>query len=198
MGADPAVFENSYREASMYQFYSGKTAFSLNNAHYRRNQYSIDSSEYKVRHKRVGYITKYEEAGDFQYLDRVGDTVYTNYITNFKPLRKLRCFSQQKEVSIDGEPALLKVYNPYDSPIPLEDIKIKISYLNAYKQLKDLRGLDYSPLEKGTLNLKAKDTTFFTFRIKPPKFIDPVFIRFSISEYGLRPAINSESIKIKE
>ncbi len=194
----PPVFQNSYREASMYQFYSQKVAYSLNDAFYRRNQFSIDSSEFLVKNRRVGYVTKYAKSGIFQYIDRVGDTIYTNYIDNFRPLRKLSCFLEKKEVFLNGNQELLKVYNPYDTPIPLKDIIIKVSYLNAYKQIKELKGMDYAPMDKSTQFLKAKDTTFFTFRLKPAKFKDPAFIRFSISEYGLNPAINSESIKIEQ
>jgi len=194
----PPVFQNSYREASMYRFYSGKNAFSLNDAFYRRNQYSIDSSEFSVKYKKVGYTTKYAKSGVFQYLDRVGDTIYTNYITNFRPFRKLRCFVDQKEVSVGENKELLKIYNPYLKSIPLEDIAIKVSYLNAYKQIKELKNLDYVPFDTEAKFLKPRDTTYFKFSLKHPKFKDPAFIRFSISEYGLSPAINSESIKIKQ
>jgi len=38
----PVVFENSYRNAPMYEFYTGRKAISLNNISYRKNQYSID------------------------------------------------------------------------------------------------------------------------------------------------------------
>ena len=193
----PAVFENSYREASMYQFYSGKPAYALNNAYYRRNQYSIDSSEFKVKNRKVGYITKYAGSGDFQYLDRVGDTVYSNYINNFRPLRKLSCHVEKKEVAIGENKQLLKIYNPYLQPIPLDDIAINITYLNAYKQFNELLDLDYVPMDKETHFLKPLDTTYFKFSVRRPKKAS-AFVRFSISEYGLPSAINSESIKIKE
>jgi hypothetical protein len=37
----PVVFVNSYQRASQYWFYSGDTAFSLNNVYYRRNNYNF-------------------------------------------------------------------------------------------------------------------------------------------------------------
>jgi hypothetical protein len=37
----PVVFINSYQRASQYWFYSGDTAFSLNNVYYRRNNYNF-------------------------------------------------------------------------------------------------------------------------------------------------------------
>jgi hypothetical protein len=37
----PVVFVNSYQRASQYWFYTGDTAFSLNNVYYRRNNYNF-------------------------------------------------------------------------------------------------------------------------------------------------------------
>src|SRR5690606_31397518 len=58
-GEKPVIFENSYRLAPMYAFYSGKTSFSLNNTHYRKNQHSIDGSESKVQHSKILYVSQY-------------------------------------------------------------------------------------------------------------------------------------------
>src|SRR5690606_15937918 len=51
-GELPVVFENSYRLAPKYEFYSGVPAMSLNNFMYRKNQYSIDGSEERFRGKK--------------------------------------------------------------------------------------------------------------------------------------------------
>lgn len=37
----PVVFENSYRQASIYAFYTGKPAWTYTNTHYRPNQYDL-------------------------------------------------------------------------------------------------------------------------------------------------------------
>ena len=57
-GDVPIIFENSYRRAPMYEFYSGIPAISLNNYMYRKNQYSIDGSEERVRGKKVLYVSR--------------------------------------------------------------------------------------------------------------------------------------------
>ena len=56
-GGIPVVFENSYRRSSMYEFYSDVPAISLNNFMYRKNQYSIDGSEERVRGKKILYVS---------------------------------------------------------------------------------------------------------------------------------------------
>ncbi len=195
---DPVVFENSYRESSMYHFYSGKRSFSLNNIFYRRNQYSIDNSEALFRNKRVAYLSKYVKSGAFKYANPGGDTVFVNYKENFKPLRGLRCYTKNGEVNLKDTDQLLKIYNPYPMEVPLKDLAFKVSYLNEYRQIKELKELDHTPVQKTTNSLKAQDTTYLKFTLKPPDYKNPSFIRFSISEFGLPTGINSESITITE
>lgn len=198
LGDTPAVFENSYREASMYAFYSSQQSFSLNNAHYRRNQYSIDSSEAQVQHQKVGYLSKYVKSGDFEYLNPGGDKVFVNYIDNFESFRKLQCFIDNETIDLNEKEQLLKIYNPYEADIPFEKIDLQISYLNAYKQLKSLQPLSFKLVKNDEPYLKAKDTTMVQFTLPEPKMEHPSYLRFSIRENGLQPAINSHSIKIEE
>lgn len=40
-GSLPVLFENSYRRAAIYQFYSGKPGWTYTNTHYRPNQYDL-------------------------------------------------------------------------------------------------------------------------------------------------------------
>ena len=61
-GDVPVIFENSYRRAPMYEFYSGMPAISLNNYMYRKNQYSIDGSEERVRGKKFCMSQNTEKA----------------------------------------------------------------------------------------------------------------------------------------
>ncbi len=195
---DPVVFENSYRQSSMYHFYSGKRSFSLNNIFYRRNQYSIDGSEALFRNKRVAYLSRYVNSGAFKYVNPGGDTVYVNYKENFKPLRRLRCYTENGEVHLKDTNQLLKIYNPYPMEVALKDLAFKVSYLNEYRQIKELKNLEYIPVNTTTKSLKAQDTTYFKFTLKQPNYKNPSFLRFSISENGLPTGINSESIKITE
>ena len=51
-GDASVIFENSYRNASMFGFYSGQPSFTLNNIMFRKNQYSIDGSEENFQGKK--------------------------------------------------------------------------------------------------------------------------------------------------
>lgn len=56
-GDKPVVFIGSYQNPSQYIFYTGKTAFSFNNALYRSNQYDLEGFEEELQGKEVLVIT---------------------------------------------------------------------------------------------------------------------------------------------
>jgi len=196
VGDTPVVFENSYRRAPMYAFYSGNPAFSLNNIFYRQNQYSIDHSEFDFQHKRVAYVTPYAESGEFSYVPFRTNRYYGWYIDDFESFRKLRC-SVEEPVDLKVKHQLLKIYNPYNKDISLEKLKFKIAYLDEYKDVLEIHDIETRPLNGKVLALKPQDTTTLKISFPPTKKNYPKFIKFSISENGLRPGINSASIKVK-
>ncbi len=195
-GDIPIVFENSYRRSPMYQFYSGgTTTFSLNNVHYRQNQYTIDASESKVQGKKVAYVSLYMNTGDFEYQDLKGGVFKGVFIENFESFRKLRCYADSEVIQLSQKNMPLKIYNPYDVAIPLEKINIRVGYLNPYKQLKETKDIKYTPIEGGATFLKARDTTYFTCSLPDSKLEDLSYLKFSISENGLQSGISSQTYK---
>lgn len=194
-GDVPVVFENSYRRAPMYQFYSGIPAISLNNYMYRKNQYSIDGSEEKVRGKKVLYVTKYRNSGDLSYMHLDSTVFHGIYIDNFQSYRSLKCIVNKRETDIGYD---LKVYNPYPFDIPLEELKYTISYSNAYKQVKQMLPLKVKGEEFQAALLKSKDTLYYSFELPLTKMENPVYFRIGISENGLPPGLNGQPFKIRE
>ena len=194
-GDVPVVFENSYRRAPMYQFYSGIPAISLNNYMYRKNQYSIDGSEEKVRGKKVLYVTKYRNSGDLSYMHLDSTVFHGIYIDNFQSYRSLKCIVNKRE---SGFGYGLKVYNPYSFDIPLEQLKYTISYSNAYKQVEQMLPLKVKAEELQGALLKSKDTLYYSFELPLTKMENPVYFRIGISENGLPPGLNGQPFKIRE
>lgn len=196
VGDTPVVFENSYRRAPMFSFYTGNTSFSLNNIHYRRNQYSIDGSEAAVQSKRIAYVTPYAKSGDFSYTVLSGRKYYGWFIDDFKSFRKLSCAIDAETIRLNNEEFILKVYNPYDENVPLNELNFNTGYLNAYKQLKEIKKIEID-IENPDF-LSSKDTTQLKCKLILPKTIEPDYIKFSIGRNGLLPGINSSSIKIEK
>jgi 4-amino-4-deoxy-L-arabinose transferase-like glycosyltransferase len=192
----PVVFENSYRRSPMYEFHTGIPTFSLNNYMYRKNQYSIDGSEERVRGKKVVYITQYRKSGDLQYIDQDSTVFYGIFIDDFQSYRKLKCIVTKTET---GSGYDLKVYNPYSFDILLENLKYTISYSNPYKQVKEMLPQKVTNLYPESAYLKSKDTAHYKFELPLPKKIDnPTYFRIGISENGLPPGLNGTPIKIQE
>lgn len=199
-GSTPVVFENSYRNAPMYSFYSGNTSFSLNNVRYRKNQYSLDDSEETVRNKDILYISKYSKDGPFQFTKMSGTEFIGNYITNFNSYRKLNCIIDTDEYEINlGESLELKVHNPYNFQIPLTELKFGIAYLNNYKKVKEIKPLIVSTLKADTEVLQAKDTTYFKITLPTPYEIEkPAYFRVVISENNLYFGLNGKPVPLPQ
>ena len=193
-GGIPIIFENSYRRSSMYEFYSGIPAISLNNYMYRKNQYSIDDSEERVRGKKVLYVSKYRKSGDVRYMHPDSSFSYGNYIEDFQPYRKLECIVEKPESGIKYS---LKVYNPYPFDVPLEQLKYTISYSNKHKQVKQMRSLKVNPTAPQRSLLKSKDTINYTFELPISTMENPSYFRIGITENNLPPGLNGKPIKIE-
>jgi len=198
VGDTPVVFENSYRRSPMYAFYSGSQSYSLNNIHYRQNQYTIDSSQYKMQHKRVLYVSDYLKTGDHYFENKNTSKFWGKYIDDFESFRNLECIVDNEIVSLKNDDTYtLKVYNPYPIAIDLKKIKYRIAYTNEYKRVKEVHLLKTQKLDKSSNILKAKDTTLFSFKLPTPnKLKEPGYFKLSISENNLPTGINSNTIKL--
>ena len=196
VGTTPVIFENSYRNAPMYSFYSGNDSYSLNNIRYRQNQYTIDSSEFKMQGKRVLYTSKYVKNGDISFMDAKGTTYQGIYIEDFESFRRLHCSLRDvQDASLDTR-YIMDVYNPYNTNIELDKIKFAVAYLNDYKQVKEIIPLEVSLLESQAKTLEKEEHTGFSFKLPAPKEGRPAYFKICISENDLWWGINSENIKL--
>jgi len=193
-GNVPVIFENSYRRAPMYEFYSGIPAISLNNYMYRKNQYSINGSEERVRGKKVLYVSKYRKSGDVTYMHLDSTVFHGMYLENFQSYRKLQCIVDKPQTGIKYS---LKVYNPYPFDIPLEQLKYTISYSNKHKQVKQMRSLKVENTSPQQTLLKSRDTISYTFQLPLSSMENPSYFRIGISENNLPPGLNGKPIKIQ-
>ena len=198
VGNIPVVFENSYRNAPMYSFYTGATpTFSLNNFMYRKNQYSINDSEEKVRGKDVAYVSKYLNNPTFTYTRENGGLYKGKYISNFQSYRKLDCSIDDTPVSLNSEEQIeLKVYNPYNEDIDLKKLKFAVSYMDDYKKPQETLQITLKPTKVNTAYLKQQDTTHFIFQLPKTKKEKIGYFRVVISENDLLYGLNGKAIHI--
>ena len=193
-GGIPVIFENSYRRSSMYEFYSNVPAISLNNFMYRKNQYSIDDSEERVRGKKVLYVSQYRNSGDISYMHLDSTVFHGVYIDDFQSYRKLKCIVEKPGTGIKYS---LKVYNPYAFDVPLEQLKYTISYSNKYKQVQQMLPLKVENTSPQQTFLKSKDTIHYSFELPLSNMESPKYFRIGIAENGLLPGLNGKPVKIE-
>lgn len=198
-GDTPVVFENSYRNAPMYAFYSNETSFSLNNAWYRKNQYSIDQTEEKVRNREVLYVSKYTKEGPFEFTKMNGTSYVGRYIQDFKSYRKLTCIVDSDAFGPKmPETIPLKVYNPYPFNVPLEELRFGVAYLDEFKKLKQILPVTVHPQKEEKTVLVAQDTSYFKFSYPHPKTENPAYFRVVISENNLHFGLQGQAIPLNE
>ncbi len=199
VGDMPVVFENSYRRAPMYAFYSGgNTSFSLNNVQYRKNQYSIEDTEEEVRNREVLYVSKYITDGTFDYTKTDGSVFHAKYIENFNSYRKLECIVEASEEKVSvGQEISLKVYNPYKFDIKLNTLKFAAAYLDNYKKTQHVIPILVSPMDATTTVLISNDTTNFTTILPKTKKDSLGYVRIVISENGLYFGLNGKPIPLQ-
>lgn len=198
VGEIPVVFENSYRNAPMYEFYTGGIpTFSLNNVMYRKNQYSIDNSEERVRGKKVAYLSKYINDNSFSYTKSDGWIYKGKYIGNFNSFRKLECLLEEDNITLGTSGYHLKIVNPYDFNIELSKLKFSVAYLTPYKNTIELKSVKPTPTKNGITFLPKNDTVNFTLDIPPFKKQVVGYVRIVISENGLYPGLNGKPIPVE-
>lgn len=195
-GDASVVFENSYRQASMFSFYSGQPSFSLNNAYYRKNQYSIDGSEAAVQGKKVFYVPVTNRKTPYAYENQDGELKYGHFIEPFRSTRKLAAGIVPDPPAPDRQTGGFWVQNPYPNSIALEPLRFGIAYLGPYKDLQKIR--EITPLERQAWPeaLQPGDSLHFSFKYPVMVEPDPKYLRAVVGEYDLIWGLNGDSQKL--
>jgi hypothetical protein len=195
-GETTVVFENSYRRAPMYSFYSGKDSYSVNNIMYRQNQYSIDNSEARVQHKDVIYVSPYDKSETIHLKLEDGDELYGRPIQNFESFRKLKCTVNQNK-AFDVSAIEFEVYNPYQEQIALNKINFGMAFLNKYKQVLEVIPIEVNLIDAKHTSLAPKESTRFSVSSTISFKKEFHYIRICISENNLYYGLNSTPLKIQ-
>jgi hypothetical protein len=126
-GDRPVVFTNSYQDPSVYTFYTGKFAHSLDNLDYRRTQYDLWDFEEKIHGKEVLYVphwpTTYIQKNFRKYRFFNGDSVYMKVYSDFRSLQKECVILKEKHYTFSEKSSNsinLDIYNPYPYSIDIK------------------------------------------------------------------------------
>ncbi len=196
-GDKPVVFENSYRLASMYQFYSGGLSYSLNEVTYRHNQFSIDNSEAKIQNKDVLYVSKYFDKSAINVETSPGFYMHVVYMSDFQSFRKLRCLNNDQQVNSRSLERSFYLYNPYPSDVELSKLKFGLAYLNKYQEVKDTILLKVRADRDGSNILKSGDSLPMSFELPHTDSLVPTYYKLAVSSKRLPFGLNSYNVKIQ-
>jgi hypothetical protein len=119
-GERPVVFSNSYQDPSVYTFYTGRFAHSLNNLNYRKTQYDLWDFEERLHGKEVLYVphwpTHYIQENFTKHRYFNGDSVYMKVYKDFQSLQK-ECVILKEEQYFFRKNSVntiqLDIFNPY-------------------------------------------------------------------------------------
>jgi len=138
-GDRPVVFSDSYQRPSVYTFYTGKLAHSLNNMYYRKTQYDLWDFEEKVHGKEVLYVphyfTDFYKANLTKEILTKGDTIYVKAFKDFQSLQRECVILDHKRYTFSRSGINninLKIYNPYPYKINLKHKELPVLFQVAF------------------------------------------------------------------
>ncbi len=199
----PVVFENSYRDASIYQFYTGIPTFSWDNLYYRKSQFDIDSSEYALQHRKVAFVSPWlRENVQFSYqTDYKNRTFNGTIIPDFRSARKLICKMTQDSLT----PRLkakqeFYLINPYAEDYLVRDLQFEGYYTKKNNRVVNKFSIKIDQLAKNpSLKLNAGDSLRLSFSLDAlPTSEKATHFRIAIREFGLKSGFQGIPIPLKK
>jgi Dolichyl-phosphate-mannose-protein mannosyltransferase len=138
-GERPVVFTNSYQQPSVYTFYTGKFATTLDNLSYRKTQFDIWDFEEKLHGREVLYVPHVYNDSYLQYLTKIvfpdKDSAFVKDFKDFQSLQK-ECVLLKKEVYTFSNTGLdsiqLTIFNPYPYPIEFRHPELPVQFQIAF------------------------------------------------------------------
>jgi hypothetical protein len=120
-GDTPVVFRNSYQRPSVYSFYTGKQATSINGIYYRKTQYDIWPFEEELFGKEVILVTNVNDPQSVRYTFPDDKKIYLNRASSFFAVQKLEIDYHLEPLTVmqagDTVTLTAEIYNPYPYPI---------------------------------------------------------------------------------
>lgn len=188
-GSLPVVFRNSYTEASMYMFYSGEKAFSLNGYPFRPNQFDLRNEEDKYRHQKVVYMASNRDAdSSFAIIRPFRERIWRGVrYDDFTPWRKLKLTVPENSKVLKADSVEISLLNPYNEKIPVRDLYFYGLALTKKKGLLDTVPVITPNHIKNRFLLPGDSLRFKAFIGEKQKLTKAGYFRVCISEKNLLP-----------
>jgi len=192
----PIVFLNSYRNASMYSFYTGIETHSYSLLRGRKSQYDITNFEGDMQHKNVYVVSKFLNGHPF-LIKKKKDSLNGYLIMEYTTFQKVKCTIEENSLNMnEGEKFIFrfKFTNTYDKNINFDHVKF-IGVFQGYKNII----LDRVPIDISNLNsLEAYEEKIFNASITVPTihYDEDVTFRVALEFYNLQEGFQGNKIQI--
>ena len=194
----PVVFTNSYQQASIYRFYTGKFTYSLNNIWYRKNQYDLWNFEQRLQGKKVLLIANYEAEG-FRKVMLGNIECYLKVIPDFRSFANVKInvltdISNKSFRAADAVGLKLRMYNPYPYTIRFTEPAHKTVLVYSY--FKKNSFYNNAGLSLPVDSIGASSAVDFAVTIGLPNIPDDYLLAFSLQTDALQPGLNGPRLKV--
>jgi hypothetical protein len=138
-GDRPVVFTNSYQRPSVYTFYTGRFAHTLDNWVYRKTQYDLWDFEEKVHGKEILYVPHFFDAYYKSHLTKKiltdGDSIFVRIYKDFQSLQRECVILKAANYTFsrtDTNSIHLEIYNPYPYRINFRHEELPVIFQVAF------------------------------------------------------------------
>ncbi|UNZ00100.1 glycosyltransferase family 39 protein [Zhouia spongiae] len=195
----PVVFSNSYRNASMYSFYTGVDAFSLNDLQFRLNQYDLDTSELRFQHKKVALMINPEETPpSFMVRQAFKERKISGiFVNDFSSWRKVKIKTTAANIDAFLKPQNITLQNPYNEDIDLHQLKMYGIRLDRKKRILDTLNITMHHSKMSAITANSSLDLKVSIADSLPENSDAEFFRLAISENDLPCGFQGDIIPVR-
>lgn len=192
----PIVFINSYRNASIYGFYTGIKTHSYSYLKGRKSQFDLLNTEREIQNKDI--VATGSKIGGYPIFTKKKKLYYAIDINNYQTFQKVHCIIPEKEISLkpDKEKIIqFEFINTYDKKIDFEN-----AYFIGVFQGDKNKILKKVPLSiKGLRPLKGNEKVIFEATFLAPGLLydENTTFRIAIQFYDLFEGYQGNKVKVK-
>lgn len=190
----PLVFVNSYRNASVYEFYTGIKTHSYSILKGRKSQYNLKEFEHRMQGENVFAVSKFMKEAPW-LMNKTTTPFYGKQINEYETFEKVIChITAPSQTFTTGENKIVfELINNYPKKINFEHAQFKGVFLG--KKNKILHKVDLNvPV---STELEANDKSIMNARFYLDELSDEVIeFRIGIDFYGMMEGFQGNKIKV--
>jgi hypothetical protein len=193
----PVAFLNSYQRASLYEFYTGIPAFSLNNVWGRKNQYSLWDTEANFQGKPVTIMSNWPD-GRYDSIQFGAEYFPYYFMDDFRSSSNVIIQADIKDgIRVKPRDTLTIHVDFHFRNANIRDLEVNAKY-PAYLNYSFFQYASSVEMRTGFIikNSMINNSEFYPVDVIMPKLPGQYDFYLSVQTDMLPPGINSEKVKV--